>query len=232
MPPKDYKELWGDLYYAKPGDSYKLLEMRRDEEAEITMKANGQLTFIPAIDRVIFSGDATIVFWNDKTKTVVKRSPSEANDREKAVLTAFAIKALGVSGKHDLRQMMNKAFGSEMEKTYRWTDICKVRFYISSPRNFICLNPFMKAIRENFEHFEFLSCARLRDLVAQYDIFNDGHKTFEIPKHDRKYSGCRLVWTNPTDFGVAEEYDKERHEHYRHIYIRRSPEPMDYEGYL
>lgn len=41
------------------------------------------------------NGPATIVFWADGTKTVVKRFPTEAQDVEKAVAMCFMKKALG-----------------------------------------------------------------------------------------------------------------------------------------
>lgn len=41
------------------------------------------------------NGPATIVFWTDGTKTVVKRFPTETQDVEKAVAMCFMKKALG-----------------------------------------------------------------------------------------------------------------------------------------
>lgn len=35
--------------------------------------------------KVIFNGPATIVFWSDKTKTIVKRADNELDDKEKAL---------------------------------------------------------------------------------------------------------------------------------------------------
>lgn len=35
--------------------------------------------------KVIFNGPATIVFWSDKTKTIVKRADNELDDPEKAL---------------------------------------------------------------------------------------------------------------------------------------------------
>lgn len=47
------------------------------------------------IKRVSFSGPATIVFWEDGTKTVVKLAEGDKNDRRVALLYAFAKKKFG-----------------------------------------------------------------------------------------------------------------------------------------
>lgn len=49
------------------------------------------------IRKVIFNGPATIVFWTDKTKTVVKAT-NEYFDPEKGLAMAIAKKALGNKG--------------------------------------------------------------------------------------------------------------------------------------
>jgi len=44
------------------------------------------------IEKVIFNNPATIVFWTDGSKTVVKTSPNDKFDKEKGILWAYAIK--------------------------------------------------------------------------------------------------------------------------------------------
>ena len=182
------------------------------------------------IDHVIFNGDATIVFWNDGEKTVVKRSEGECDDREKAILTAFAIKTLG--GKPELNKMMRKAFTDKEPKRYHWTDICKIRFYKPDPLGNALpdkkLKDFMNDIEKNFEMFGYISLGKLRDLVAYHDILKNGPAPFELPKFDWSHVDARLGWTNLKDFGIAKAYDAEKKRWYDHIYIRRSPEPMPY----
>ena len=51
--------------------------------------------FTPGIEKVIFNDPATIVFWSDKTKTVVKTQNGEIFDPEKGLAMAIAKKALG-----------------------------------------------------------------------------------------------------------------------------------------
>ena len=50
---------------------------------------------VPHIDHVIFNGPATIVFWKDGTKTVVKLNEEYVDDRRKAILYAFIRKIYG-----------------------------------------------------------------------------------------------------------------------------------------
>lgn len=50
--------------------------------------------------RVIISGPATILFWTDGTKTIVKCQDNEAMDLEKGIALAIAKKALGNEGNY------------------------------------------------------------------------------------------------------------------------------------
>lgn len=47
------------------------------------------------IEKIITNGNATIVFWGDKTKTVVKRAEGDKNDRKIALIYAIAKKKYG-----------------------------------------------------------------------------------------------------------------------------------------
>ena len=52
------------------------------------------------IKKVVFNNPATIVFWNDGTKTVVKCQDKETYDPEKGLAMAIAKKALGNEGNY------------------------------------------------------------------------------------------------------------------------------------
>lgn len=54
-------------------------------------------TSTPKIERVIFHDPATIVYWTDGTKTVVK-AQNEKFDKEKGLLAAIAKKVYGNKG--------------------------------------------------------------------------------------------------------------------------------------
>lgn len=49
--------------------------------------------------RILRSGRATIVFWKDGTKTVVKRTPDEPDNEYAAFTAALAIKVFGSNSK-------------------------------------------------------------------------------------------------------------------------------------
>ena len=55
---------------------------------------------IPEITRVIFNKPATIVFWADGTKTVVKSQGKEKYDKEKGLAMAISKKVLGNEGSY------------------------------------------------------------------------------------------------------------------------------------
>lgn len=47
------------------------------------------------VDRIVRNGPATIVFWNDGTKTIVKKSVDAPDDMYYAFTAAFAKKCFG-----------------------------------------------------------------------------------------------------------------------------------------
>ena len=56
--------------------------------------------FIPDIEKVIFNDPATIVFWNDGTKTVVKTQNNETYNKEMGLAMAISKKMLGNTSKY------------------------------------------------------------------------------------------------------------------------------------
>ena len=55
---------------------------------------------LPDIKNVIFNDPATIVFWSDGTKTVVKVQDGDEYDEEKGLAMAISKKALGNKGNY------------------------------------------------------------------------------------------------------------------------------------
>ena len=84
-----------------------LYDIRNDAEVPINTYRNilnstygiGSL-HIPEIKNVIFNDPATIVFWEDGTKTVVKCQDSDEFDPEKGLAMAIAKKAYGNKGSY------------------------------------------------------------------------------------------------------------------------------------
>lgn len=100
-----------DLEYNRETDSWKP-KQHQLFGGPITMSPA-----IPEIERVIFSDPATIVFWKDGTKTVVK-AHNEEYDPEKGLAMAMIKKLYG-----------NK--GNYCNKLKKWTD--KYRYYGETP---------------------------------------------------------------------------------------------------
>lgn len=90
---KDAKELAMARYLRyKKNNEYK-------NEVARYCRAVQNLTYIPEIKSVIYSDPATIVFWKDETKTVVK-CKNEKFDPEKGLAMAFSKKMLGNKGNY------------------------------------------------------------------------------------------------------------------------------------
>lgn len=76
------------------------LEFYPDEMSRTGMRPKGTVApHQPKIEKVIFNGPATIVFWDDKTKTIVK-SNVDTYDPEKGLVMAIAKKFLGNKGNY------------------------------------------------------------------------------------------------------------------------------------
>lgn len=56
---------------------------------------------VPSIRNVIFNPPATIIYWTDGTKTVVKCGENDAWDAEKGLAMAVAKKAMGNKGNYN-----------------------------------------------------------------------------------------------------------------------------------
>lgn len=50
---------------------------------------------LPTVEKVIFNKPATIVYWSDGDKTVVKATKGDKYDKEKGLLIAIAKKLMG-----------------------------------------------------------------------------------------------------------------------------------------
>lgn len=55
----------------------------------------------PSIDRVIFNNPATIVYWTDGSKTVVKCQPNDTYDKEKGIALCCMKKLMGNKGSYN-----------------------------------------------------------------------------------------------------------------------------------
>lgn len=67
------------------------------QELKLAVNSIYGLYVMPDIEKVIFNEPATIVFWSDDTKTVVKCDKDDIFDPEKGLAMAIAKKALGTN---------------------------------------------------------------------------------------------------------------------------------------
>lgn len=92
--------------------------IRRDAEMTVNMYGTSKIEFTPRdikIEKVIFNKPATIVFWSDRTKTVVKCGENDEYDKEKGFYIACAKKLFGNDYKAVGR--MNKALEMAIVQT-------------------------------------------------------------------------------------------------------------------
>lgn len=92
---------------AKIGDCYvpmQELNMSVQEICEMLWMESVRGEFTPK--RILRHGPATIVFWGDGTKTVVKRAPDEPDNEYAAFTAALAIKIFGSNSK--LKKIVKK----------------------------------------------------------------------------------------------------------------------------
>ena len=85
---------WGDLW-TFPGDLIFSGKVIGDFSY-----AKGLSLMKPEIEKVIFNDPATIVYWHDGTKTVVKAQDGEPFDKEKGLAMAFMKKVCGNKGNY------------------------------------------------------------------------------------------------------------------------------------
>ena len=88
-------------------------------------KAKGYFHTIPEIpiSRVTYSGDTTVVFFTDGTKTTVKRSGADKYDRQTAIVYALVKRIFGKIGRYDSKtkkyyenEIDGNGLGTKLEK--------------------------------------------------------------------------------------------------------------------
>ena len=123
MDNKEYKKLnIDDFYWIVYSVGMDGFTMSSEPELEITLKGTrkgsgkayidryelcnqleelfGEISNRHRIEKVIFHDPATIVFWKDGTKTVVKAGTDEYFDKEKGLAMAISKKVLGNKGNY------------------------------------------------------------------------------------------------------------------------------------
>ena len=113
--PPEFKELLKTLFPTIIGANF-TNEVPKTKEYFPTMPE------IP-ISRVTYSGDTTVVFFTDGTKTTVKRSGADKYDRQTAIVYALAKRIFGKIGRYDSKtkkfyenEIDGNGFGTKLEK--------------------------------------------------------------------------------------------------------------------
>ena len=98
----------GDVSYSMERYSYEelvtmsikgILYSPSKDSVKIKDKDEADAIIFPGIERVKFNGPATVVFWKDGTKTVVKRTEEDKDDPRVAILYAIGKKLFGTNSK-------------------------------------------------------------------------------------------------------------------------------------
>ena len=114
-----------NVYITIDGKAYKTcsgtMKLGPNEYCEIEVEAcigpHYEVSLTPTIKDVIFNPPATIVFWGDNTKTVVRAQDDESYDPEKGIAMAMSKKMLG--NKYDYYHTFlhyQKKWDAQMEK--------------------------------------------------------------------------------------------------------------------
>lgn len=117
-------------YPAVSEEMLKKVNIYCDNDVRTTEALSTLSIDFPKIERVIFNGPATIVFWQDDTKTVVKCREGDTFDPEKGLAMAIAKKALGNENGYyeDIKKWMPKAFEKTCDNC-KYTDL----YYTAEP---------------------------------------------------------------------------------------------------
>lgn len=95
-----YSRFYNDNYLAKKYGIY------ADTDSIRIMPKNPIPCLI--IEKVIFNGPATIVFWSDGTKTIVKCTEDDIYDQEKGLAMAICKKVLGDDFKRTFKEYIKE----------------------------------------------------------------------------------------------------------------------------
>ena len=94
--------IYADIFKSKtegkkvpPNDKDCKYGLSSDFHFEMFYNNNKQSALLPQVDRIIYSGNKTIVIWKDKTKTIVSCSDGETFDEFDGFTAALAKKIYG-----------------------------------------------------------------------------------------------------------------------------------------
>ncbi len=123
-----------------------------------------RFSFVLIPKKIIKSGDRTIVFWNDNTKTIVKRSNDTEDDLYSAFCAALAKKVFGSNSQvkkilrmADIQPMSDRMKKKEAEEYRRMLEARKAREEAERPQKILdeyetaSIDKVLKAVGDNFK---------------------------------------------------------------------------------
>lgn len=118
----------------------------------------------PTIKNVIFNPPATIVFWTDNTKTVVKCQDGDEFDPEKGIAMAYVKKSNGDKGNYnEIFKPWVEKYYEEREKTEKCKEAIRRSVYEKfvygqfKPKYVPCVDEVRKEVEALQKRFEFLN---------------------------------------------------------------------------
>lgn len=149
---------------------------------------------VPAIEKVIFNDPATIIFWKDGTKTVVKCGEKDIYDAEKGMAMAIAKKALGNKGNYcnEFKKWVEPYY----EEVNEWFELSLSECFKKAAEN---LSDFAKKLNSS-EVEESESLKGVEDGKAIGEGFVDGveKETPMVHSEDKFVYGTDKEWITTT----------------------------------
>lgn len=168
-------------------------------------------TILPSIKKVIFNAPATIIFWSDNTKTVVKCGENDLYDPEKGMAMAISKKVLGNEGhyyetfKKWMKECDAECIYPEIPFIIPKLDIgkyfqSKLEDFIGKPKDHLIAG-------DDNPPKEEAEPAKKPKWVIKF-IHDDGHEYIYSYKYSTKYSAeraARRMFNNKFDWNVEQE---------------------------
>lgn len=133
----------------------------------IESKLNSTFSVVPPIKKVIFNNPATIVFWEDGTKTVAKCSKDDTFSEYAGLSMCITKKLLGSNFKKEMNKWCNKPDTVE-KKSSDSIDFSKALDAADNAFRMLCASLYNDRLREEASESLNVLCNTLNDLTKNY----------------------------------------------------------------
>ena len=173
-----------DLFWAVgPDGQFRTDDEDEYEDDEIDLD-DDEISVWP--ERIVKSGRATIVFWEDGTKTVVKRSPDEPDNDYNAFVAALGIKIFGSNSQ--LKKIIKEQ--TVVQKPKKRKEEAKDACPIDKP----CVGSLNDLARQQYEEY-------LNRKPDKWKCPKCGNEYFWHDSENGRYSFCPKCQLASTDKG-------------------------------